>query len=266
MKHTIYCFYDPRVEPVTVRYVGYTTKTIEKRLYEHLKEAETSKTNVHRLNWFRSLIKDGIKPVFIELEKVNETNWQERERHWINHFGRENLVNSTDGGEGSLNPSQETREKIGRSSSERMKGKQHLLGYKHTDKSKALISQRTRERYANRTEEERLRKAEKIRAQKLGVKRKPFSDKTRKNMSEAHKGQKLSEERKKKLDWTGKKHTEETKLKQSLAKKGKAPNHSTKGTRHIHNGEKAMLLKQNDPLPEGWVYGMLKRTQEAQNG
>lgn len=71
------------------------------------------------------------------------------------------------------------------------------LGYKFSDEFKANISKTH-----------------------LGRKRPPFSDETRRRMSEAQKGKKLSEEHKAKFNRKGKRHSQESKDKLSKARTG----------------------------------------------
>ena len=97
-----------------------------------------------------------------------------------------------------------------------------------------------------------------------GKKRGPRPEKTKKKISEAHKGKHLSEETKRKLSeahkgkpaWNKGKHlSEEAKRKRSetLILKGRACNH--KGTRWFNNGQ---INKRCFECPEGFVPGKLK--------
>lgn len=85
-----------------VRYVG---KTMENRkvhrFSDHVKSAERGE-NTHRSEWIRSLLKDGLKPVFKVIEIVPKgVNWQDRERFWISEYRKTcDLTNYMDGGEG----------------------------------------------------------------------------------------------------------------------------------------------------------------------
>ncbi len=60
----IYELSDPRDQQP--RYIGYTKKTIEDRLDEHLKE----KNKNHKVNWIKSLKKDNIIPYVRLIESV----------------------------------------------------------------------------------------------------------------------------------------------------------------------------------------------------
>ncbi len=118
MEYKIYFLKDPLTNQI--RYVGKTTKELNKRLANgHLRD--NSKT--HKTNWLNSLKKDGLIP-FIELVKIckNEKMCCFSEQFFIKLLGRADknegiLVNSTDGGEGVPGRilSQATKDKIGKS-------------------------------------------------------------------------------------------------------------------------------------------------------
>lgn len=96
----------------------------------------------------------------------------EIEKKYIKHYGRKDLglgplVNMTDGGEGTINVSDETRKKL----SESQKGKK--------------VNEETRKKIGEKN--------------KLKNKGKQHSQETRKKMSEKHKGKQFSEETRKKL-------------------------------------------------------------------
>lgn len=78
----IYILIDPRTnEP---RYVGKTIN-LDQRLVDHCKEQGST----HKNHWLGILKRDGIKPIMEVIETIensNDLDWQERERHWINHF------------------------------------------------------------------------------------------------------------------------------------------------------------------------------------
>ena len=90
----IYGLQDPTTNEI--RYVGKTNNP-KKRLMFHL---YCNDTNKHKSNWIMSLKKTGTKPNLLILEKTNEIEWEEREKHWIK-YGRDNgwrLTNICDGG------------------------------------------------------------------------------------------------------------------------------------------------------------------------
>ncbi len=109
----IYTLHDP--DTLDVRYVGFTSKTLERRLAGHVRLAICKNSPInHRLNWIRSLIDSGKSPVILIVETVSDSNWEERERFWISHFRKQgcDLVNGTDGGDGLRNPTEFVRLKI----------------------------------------------------------------------------------------------------------------------------------------------------------
>lgn len=94
MEIKIYGLVDPRNNEI--RYVGKTKNTLNVRLSRHINDKP--KHNTYKHNWICSLKKENIKPIIIELETCNESNWIERERYWIKQYS--NLTNLTAGGEG----------------------------------------------------------------------------------------------------------------------------------------------------------------------
>lgn len=135
------------VDPVSkqIRYIGKSIRP-KGRYTDHLND----KSKTHKTNWIQSLLKKGLKPELVILEQLNDDeNWQEYEKQWIKK-GKENgwnLVNSTDGGDGVVNLSEESKQKI----ISTWKGRKHkpetieLLkiknrGRKHTDEFKKKMS------------------------------------------------------------------------------------------------------------------------------
>jgi len=213
----IYALVDPRDK--RIRYVG-KSNTPKRRLNHHLHDNWVC----HRTNWIKQLLGIGLSPQLIILEEVEQRIWKERECFWISLLRANgfNLVNSTEGGDGLENPSEEVRHKIsvaniGRPSSrkgkknsaetrkkisEAMKGKQLWLGRKHTPET-----------------------IEKLSVWHRGRK---VSEETKKKMSASHMGNKSalgykhSDETKEKVKKavTGRMHSDETKAKMSAARKG----------------------------------------------
>lgn len=95
----IYCLKDPASGDV--RYIGKTTDP-EGRLQAHL--TKSSKRRNHLGGWLRSLASRREIPMLILLHEVAKTeHWQQEERRYIScarALGMD-LVNATDGGEGS---------------------------------------------------------------------------------------------------------------------------------------------------------------------
>jgi len=161
MEYKIYFLIDPRTNEV--RYVGKTTKNLNRRLFNgHLKD----KTKTHKTNWLNSLKKQSLIPE-IKLIKIckNEELCNFSEKFYIKLFGRADknmgiLVNSTDGGEGVSGRilSQETKNKIGNSN----KGK--CLGRKVSEQEK----ENRRISYKNIPEDIKKQTSQKISKANLG--------------------------------------------------------------------------------------------------
>jgi predicted GIY-YIG superfamily endonuclease len=106
----IYALKDPMIDKV--RYIGWA-KNPKKRYSEHLSVARRGFKG-HKNNWIRKLTKDNLKPILEIIEEVKYKDYVQREQYWIAYYGRENLVNGTDGGEGTLGwmPSDEQRDRM----------------------------------------------------------------------------------------------------------------------------------------------------------
>lgn len=105
----VYGLKDPRF--FHPRYVGITKNELKVRLKHHCKSKGTN----HKANWIRTLIRAGLKPeIFVIEEVADERTAKEREIYWIAYLKAQGyrLTNSTDGGGGCLNPSEETRIKL----------------------------------------------------------------------------------------------------------------------------------------------------------
>lgn len=102
--------------PITneIRYVGQTIFDIKIRLRKHL----VSKDKSYRTNWVQSLLKEGLKPTInLILDNLTKEESNYYEQYYIKKYKENgiNLVNLTNGGEGSY-------------------------GYRHTEETKKLLS------------------------------------------------------------------------------------------------------------------------------
>lgn len=159
-------------ETLAVRYVGKTNDT-RHRLAGHLSPKNTSK-KTWSARWIKGLLDRGLKPVLNIIEEVKFEEWQEAERKWIKHY-RDlgcKLCNLTDGGEGLVNPSEETKEK------QRANNKRNIAIYQ-TPEFRAKVSKASKAMI--RTPEH----CRKISESKIGKKRSP---ETIKKISESRKG------------------------------------------------------------------------------
>ncbi len=103
-KYYIYVLKDPDTQ--LVRYIG-KTGDIKQRFRGHIYEATHSDYSdspcSHKNNWIRKIIDSGKMPIIEAIEEITYERCNEREKYWISYFGRDNLVNETDGGNSSLN-------------------------------------------------------------------------------------------------------------------------------------------------------------------
>jgi len=70
--------------PEEIKYIGKTERTIKGRLSEHKYISKFKKT--YKDKWMQSIIVKGGKIDIKIIEIVNEHNWEERERFWINFY------------------------------------------------------------------------------------------------------------------------------------------------------------------------------------
>jgi hypothetical protein len=112
-------------------YVHYRNDTLQP-FYVGKGTGKRYKSNRRNTYWKNIVNKVGYTPMIIENFLTEEESF-ELEKYYIQHFGRNNLCNMTDGGEGvsGVIRTKETRKKIGESH----KGK------KHTQESKKKISE-----------------------------------------------------------------------------------------------------------------------------
>ncbi len=104
----IYGLIDPRTDKI--RYVGWC-QILKRRYSEHLSDARLGDKG-YKNNWIRKLLANELKPEMVIIEETIYSLRIEKEQYWIKYYGRENLTNGTDGGEGNLGwiPSQEWRD------------------------------------------------------------------------------------------------------------------------------------------------------------
>jgi len=148
----IYSISDPR-ELQRVRYIGKTGHSLKTRLRWHLKDC--FKGDNYRCRWIRRLISDGVKPQINPICIVEDTMANDTEKALIKVYKSigVDLVNGTDGGDGSCGLSEESREKLRlrfkgiprseetkRKISASMMGNQRFLGRHHSNEAKEKIS------------------------------------------------------------------------------------------------------------------------------
>lgn len=64
-------------------YIGKTVQTLGNRLSGHMREARQSEAHNRRLNWIRSLVKNGLKPIISLIVEVYDDKWIEEEKYHI---------------------------------------------------------------------------------------------------------------------------------------------------------------------------------------
>ena len=100
MKKIIYIYSLKDPSTYQVKFIGKTID-VKRRLKEHTKPYNL-KTNSLKNNWLKHIIGLGLYPIMEILDECDKSNWEERERYWINYY-RElgfDLKNMTNDGEG----------------------------------------------------------------------------------------------------------------------------------------------------------------------
>lgn len=104
----IYVLIDPFTNQL--RYIGKSIRPRE-RLANHCNE----QSSCHRTHWIQSVVSRGKRPLMLILSRLpHGSEWQPVERDWIAHCRSVGwpLVNGTDGGDGVVGLSPESRERI----------------------------------------------------------------------------------------------------------------------------------------------------------
>lgn len=129
----IYALIDP--ETNKIRYIGQTIN-VKRRYRQHLSAKDTNK---HKFNWINSLKSKNLKPLIKVIGIYDRSIIDNMERFWIDYCKRIGckLVNCDSGGNGKKVVSEETRKKISMAN----KGKTNMLGYRHTEECKKLMSE-----------------------------------------------------------------------------------------------------------------------------
>lgn len=96
----IYVLKCPRT--LAVKYVGWTSRSPEARLYSHVYESLLPSARTRKERWILSLLSIGLNPVIEVIGTGAGTSFKDDERRWIAFYRAQgcDLVNETDGGDG----------------------------------------------------------------------------------------------------------------------------------------------------------------------
>lgn len=304
-RQTIYGLYDPSDKAREIRYIGYTAFTPEQRLKDHIGGAQ-KRNDTHKQKWIRKLLRGGLTPVIIVLELFNSKDWKHKERHWIaEHRAKgHRLTNSTDGGEGLINPSKDVRKRIGKKVSVSLIGNQRRKGVPHKPGFGAEQSKRLKASKKFRAAHRRRRgkpgpkhsaaTCALIARLKTGVSRPDIIPMAR-AQAEKNKGSYWANDgvanqlvrpgkrvpkgfvRGRLVSWNDREWTEESRRKSALAKLGKpgpkmsaaglrSISESKKNSRWITNGLTCKTIQVGQEPPPGWRFGRKLNQKENNNG
>lgn len=96
--YSLNCPYDN-----SIRYIGYTSLSIEYRMYEHLRHVDSKSPNSHKNKWLRSLFRNNKKPtIHLLYDNLTKEEAIKMEIKLIAELRSQGvkLTNNTDGGEG----------------------------------------------------------------------------------------------------------------------------------------------------------------------
>lgn len=217
MERLIYILIDPKTN--LVRYVGQTSKKLEKRLSSHINKAKnTPNKTTHKNTWIKSLISENLKPIIELVEVVSDSEWKEKEKYYIKKYKELgfDLLNLSEGGDSGCMPG---GKRIWNSEMDYINWKNKLS----ESAKKRIISNDDRLMMAKNCRITHLGKKrseetkQKLSLTKMGNKNPMFgkkhTDERKKEISEFHKGKKMSDETKKKIG--------ETKIKKPIVQKTK---------------------------------------------
>ena len=96
----IYGLIDPR--DGQLRYVGFTSQSLKRRLQLHKTEAVSKNKRTHKNNWLRLLYNNNYIPDIFVIQETSAHSWQDDERFYIEYFRSIgcDLTNEGLGGEG----------------------------------------------------------------------------------------------------------------------------------------------------------------------
>lgn len=209
----IYCLIE--LQTGDVRYIGKTSKSLEARLSQHIRDTKYLKLTSHRLKWLNEQVNLDQIPQILELGTyLTEVDANKAEQEFIRFF-RDlgcRLVNSTDGGEGVVGAkfgphteefkSHMRKIMTGRKKPEGFgdKVRKRMLGYKPTSETVSKLSEYGKTRIGDKNPffgKKHSEKTKQILSEKCS-KLKPYT-RTQKHLdiiSKVHKGKKLTEEHK----------------------------------------------------------------------
>jgi hypothetical protein len=147
--YKIYALIDPRNE--MIKYIGLTSKTLDKRLHWHLKSAHKKNK---KLNWIRFLINNNlnIKIILIE-DNLSKNEASEKEQYYIKLYSKNNLKNSTSGGEVGFTFTPQVKAKLKKSLTGRKLSETHRENIGKSSIGR-FLSEESRDKLADKVKQE----------------------------------------------------------------------------------------------------------------
>lgn len=171
-------------EDNSVRYIGQTKVSVDSRLLNHRRRSKDH--NTHLYNWMRKVHEEGYEVEAVVL--LENAEWNTDEIRIIAEYRSRGvpLVNSTDGGDGVLNPPEDVRRRISESMSSRVYDEEARKRLSDGHKGKPLrkahrdnMVASVKKTYAERGKEI----SEKLSAMRKGV---PKSEEHKEKIRQAH--------------------------------------------------------------------------------
>ncbi len=140
MTYAIYGLFDS-ADAKHIRYVGRTVLSVEKRCQQHCRPSSL-RTDTYRSRWIRLVLRKGRTVGIVVLDRATSlSESSDMERRYVRELraAGHRLTNGSEGGDGGINPTDETRQKMraAHATQELPEAFKAQWGHKQTDAEKA---------------------------------------------------------------------------------------------------------------------------------